>query len=33
MKKDDWLDEIVKEEKERLLMENLPYIDGFLPKG
>jgi hypothetical protein len=33
MKKDDWLDEIVKEEKERLLQENLPYIDGFLPKG
>jgi len=33
MKKDDWLDEIVKLEKERLLQENLPYIDGFLPKG
>lgn len=33
MKKDDWLDEIVKMEKERLLQENLPYIDGFLPKG
>lgn len=33
MKKDDWLEEIIAKEKERLLQENLPYIDGFLPKG
>lgn len=33
LKKDDWLEDIVAQEKERLLQENLPYIDGFLPKG
>ena len=29
----DWKNEIIKAEKERLLREHLPYIDGFIPKG
>jgi len=32
LKKDDWLEDIIQKEKERLLQEHLPYIDGFLPK-
>lgn len=30
---DRWRDEIVRIEKEKLLREHLPYIDGFMPKG
>lgn len=26
-------DDIVQNEKERLLKQHLPYIDGFMPKG
>ena len=33
LKKDDWLEAIIEQEKEKLLQEHLPYIDGFLPKG
>jgi len=33
LKKDDWLEEVIRQEKERLLQEHLPYIDGFLPKA
>lgn len=30
---DEWRQEIIQAEKERLLREHLPYIDGFMPKG
>ena len=33
LKKDDWKEDIIQKEKERLLQEHLPYLDGFLPKG
>merc|ERR1712183_915419 len=33
LKKDDWLEQIIEMEKEKLLQEHLPYIDGFMPKG
>ena len=33
LKKDEWLEDIIEKEKQRLLQEHLPYIDGFLPKG
>lgn len=29
----EWRQEIIRAEKERLLREHLPYIDGFMPKG
>lgn len=30
---DNWKDILIQQEKERLLKEHLPYIDGFMPKG
>lgn len=30
---DRYKDDIVQAEIERLLKENLPYLDGFIPKG
>lgn len=28
-----WKEDIIQKEKERLLREHLPYIDGFMPKS
>lgn len=30
---DRWKQDIIEQEKERLLREHLPYIDGFMPKS
>lgn len=30
---EEWKDRLIQAEKERLLREHLPYIDGFMPKG